>query len=59
MIFSNACCFKLYECLFTVSVVDRHFSFPYFENCGDIVPLCVVTSICGRGDTKINVVAMW
>lgn len=25
MIFSNACCFKLYECLFTVSVVDRHF----------------------------------
>ena len=34
MIFSNACCFKLYECLFTVSVVDRHFSFPYFEKCG-------------------------
>lgn len=38
MIFSNACCFKLYECLFTVSVVDRHFLFPYFEN-------CVVTSL--------------
>lgn len=45
MIFSNACCFKLYECLFTVSVVDRHFSFPYFENCGDIVPLFVVTTL--------------
>ena len=30
--------------------------FPYFEKCGNIVPLCVVTSICGRGGTKINVV---
>ena len=52
MIFSNACYFKLYECLFTVSVVDRHFSFPYFENCGDIMPLCVVTSIHRRGEIK-------
>ena len=31
-------------CLPFVSV-DRHFSFPYFENCGDIVPLCVVTTL--------------
>ena len=45
-------------CLPSISV-DRHFSFPYFEKCGDIVPLFVVTSICGRGDTKINVVTMW
>jgi len=51
MIFSNACCFKLYECLFTVSVVDRHFSFPYFENCGD--------NFISRGDKKTNVVTMW
>ncbi len=31
-------------CLSFVSV-DRHFSFPYFEKCGDIVPLCVVTTL--------------
>ena len=29
------------------------------KKCGNIVPLCVVTSICGRGGTKINVVTMW
>ena len=31
-------------CLPSVSI-DRHFSFPYFEKCGDIVPLCVVTTL--------------
>ena len=59
MIFSNACCFKLYECLFTVSVVDGHFLFPYFENCGDIVPLCVVTTLFSGVIRKINVVTKW
>lgn len=50
--FSNACWLKLHKCLFAVSAVDVHFSFPYFENCGNIVPLCVVTSIRRRGDIK-------
>ena len=31
-------------CLPSASV-DRHFLFPNFENCGDIVPLCVVTTL--------------
>ena len=35
MIFSNACWFKLRKCLFAVGAVDGHFSFPYFENCGE------------------------
>lgn len=52
MICSNTCCFKLHECLFAVGAVDGHFSFPYFENCGDIVPLCVVANIYRRGDIK-------
>ena len=52
MIFSNACWLKLRECLFAVGAVDGHFSFPYFENCGDIMPLCVVTNIHRRGEIK-------
>jgi hypothetical protein len=31
-------------CLPSASV-DGHFSSPYFENCGDIVPLFVVTTL--------------
>ena len=50
--FSNACWLKLRKCLFAVGAVDGHFSFPYFGNRGDIVPLCVVTSIHRRGEIK-------
>ena len=49
---SNVWWFKMRECLFAVDTVDGHFSFPYFENCGDIVPLCVVTSIRRSGNIK-------
>lgn len=52
MIFSNACWSKLRKCLFAVGAVDGHFSFPYFEKCGNIAPLCVVTSIHRRGEIK-------
>jgi hypothetical protein len=52
---SNIFCLNPVNAYLPLVSVDGHFSFPYFENCGDIVLLCVATSICRRGDKKINV----
>ncbi len=37
------CCFNSFNACLPSASVDGHFLFPYFENCGDIMHLYVVT----------------